>query len=131
MDTTLTKKETVVDRLNKFNRFADKWIDFGKHESYDVSYDTYDRNKIEVYFNKNLTSNCFSVIYDDDNGDYFLLHFDDNTGAYYRKYDYDDAEANLLLAHYQSIVQFIASDFFSVHDFIERLDKFGFTYSQY
>ena len=131
MDTAITKKETVVDRLDKFNWSANKWIDLGNHDTYSVSYDTYDKNKVEVYFDNNLTSNCLSVIYDDDHGDYFLLHFDDNTGAYYREYSYDDEGANLLLAHYQSIIQDVTSDSFSVHDFIDRLNRFGFAYSQY
>ena len=118
METTATK--TIIDRLKEFNPAVEKFIELGDHDDYSVSYDMYDKSKIEVYFDNNLTSNCLSVIYDNDNGDYFLLHFDDNTGAYY-----------LLLAHYQTILCAARADCFSVKDFVDIMGSMNFTYSRY
>lgn len=124
-------KTTIIDQLKKFNPAVEKFIEIGNHDDYNVSYDTYDHNKIEVYFDNNLTSNCLSVIYDNDNGDYFLLHFDDNTGSYYREYKYNEEEANLLLAHYQTILCAARSNCFSVKDFVDIMSDMKFTYSRY
>lgn len=123
-------KETVVDRLSKFNPAADKWISLGNHDSFNVSYDLYDKNKIEVCFDNNLTSCILSLIYDDDHNN-FMIHLDDNTGAYLRDYSYDDDGVTQLLMHYQSLIQEINHDEFSIHDFIDRLNKYEYEYFRY
>ena len=129
---TITKT-TIIDRLKEFNPAVEKFIELGNHDDYSVSYDTYNKSKIEVYFDNNLTSNCLSIIFDNDNdeGGYFLIHFDDNTGAYYHEYKYNEEEANLLLAHYQTILCAVRSDCFSVKDFIDIMGSMNFTYSRY
>ena len=128
-----TKKMTVINRLREFNPSAEKIIGIGDCDEYSADYDMYDKNKIEVYFNENLSSNCLSIIFDTDNDDggYLLLHFDDNTGAYYREYRYSEEGANLLLDNYQAILREVCSDCFSIHDFIDALKDMEFTYSRY
>ena len=128
-----TTTKTIIDRLKEFNPSAENFIGLGDHDEYSVDYDTYDKNKIEVYFKNNLTSNLLSIIFDTDNDDggYLLLHFDDNTGAYYREYKYDDEGVGLLLNHYQRILWTVCKDCFSVHDFVYTLENMKFTYSRY
>ena len=127
------KTETIVDRIKEFNPSAENFIGLGDHDEYSVGYDMYDKNKIEVYFKNNLTSNLLSIIFDTDNdeGGYFLLHFDDNTGAYYREYKYDDEGVGLLLNQYQRILWAVCGDRFSAHDFVDTLKNMKFTYSRY
>ena len=128
-----TTTKTIIDRLKKFNQSAEKIIGIGDRDEYSADYDMYEKNKIEVYFNENLSSNCLSIIFDTDNDDggYLLLHFDDNTGAYYREYRYSEEGANLLLDNYQEIINEVCNDCFSVHDFIDTLNDMKFAYSRY
>lgn len=128
-----TTKTTIIDRLKEYNPAVEKFIEIGDHDEYSANYDMYDKNKIEVIFDNNLTSNCLSIIFDTDNdeGGYFLLHFDDNTGAYYREYECNEEGANLLLDTYQRILREVCNECFSVHDFIDTLTDMKFTYSRY
>ena len=102
------------------------WIDFGNHEKYFTV--LYDHGKIETSVSPHPMLISITL---DQGEDHFILHLDDNIGAFVCEYPRDLLGLSLLRSAYLAIRDYLCSYNFSYYRFVHDLEEMHFKFMEY